>query len=432
MFVSDCLGVNEEGHLTIGGCDTVALAKRFGTPLYVMDEDQIRKNCRAFTQSMNEYYDGMGSVCFASKAFCCLEMCRIAFQEGLKLDVCSMGEYYTALKAGVPAKNCRMHGNYKTEEELYFEIETGIGAIIADNIEELERIDRLAGEIGTCPHVLLRVKPGIDAHTHDFVRTGQIDSKFGLALETGEAMEAVKYSLDCKNLNLTGFHSHIGSQIFDIEPFEHNARVMLEFIAKVKEETGFVTQELDLGGGFGIKYTESDNPAPFGEYLKRVSAVIKEKSAELGIIAPEISIEPGRSIVGATGITLYNVGAVKNIPGIRTYVLIDGGMYEDPRYALYKSEYKIVNACRANAPEDSVITLAGRCCESGDLIGENMKVAELKNNDTVAVLSTGAYNFSMASNYNRFARPAVIMIKDGKPRLIVYRQSVQDLIAGDI
>ena len=432
MFVSECLNVNDQGHLTIGGCDTTLLAKQFGTPLYVMDEEQIRKNCRGFTRAMDKYCDGRGRVSFASKAFCCMEMCRIINEENMYLDVCSAGEYYTALAAEFPPERCCLHGNCKTEEELRFAMETNIGTIVADNIEELKKIDRLAGEVGYCPHILLRIKPGIDAHTHDFIRTGQIDSKFGFALETGEAMEAVRFVLGCENLKLTGFHSHIGSQIFDVEPFEHNAYVMLDFILQVKQETGFEVAELDLGGGFGIKYSEADNPENYSEYIRRISSVVRSRSLELGITPPIVSVEPGRSIVGDAGITLYTVGAVKNIPDIRTYVLIDGGMFDNPRYALYRAQYRIVNAQRANAPEDTVITLAGKCCESGDLIGENLSVAQLKENDIVAVLSTGAYNFSMASNYNRFARPAVVMVKDGQPRVIVRRQTFMDIVSMDI
>lgn len=432
MFVSDCLNVNDNGHLTIGGCDTVELAERFGTALYVMDEESIRNNCRQFVGAINKYYDGRGRISFASKAFCCLEMCRIMNQENMSLDVCSMGEYMTALKAGFPAERCCLHGNYKTEGELRYAMETGIGVIIADNTDELIRIDRLAGEIGSCPKLLLRIKPGIDAHTHDFIKTGQIDSKFGFALETGEAMDAVRFALERPNLNLVGFHSHIGSQIFDTEPFEHNAEVMLDFIARVKAETGTEITELDLGGGFGIKYSEQDRPAPYEEYIRRVTEVVKRKVQELGVTPPVISFEPGRSIVGAAGITLYTVGSVKHIPDIRTYVIIDGGMYDNPRYALYHSEYRIVNAGRANAPEDTVITLAGRCCESGDLIGEGMSVAGLREGDVVAVLSTGAYNFSMASNYNRFGRPAVVMVKNGEARIVVRRQTAEDLMSFDI
>jgi len=432
MFVSDCLDINEKGHLTIGGCDTVDLAKRFGTPLYVMDDETIRKNCRAFTDAIKNHYNGRGHVAYASKAFNCLEMCRIMAQEGMCIDVCSTGEYYTALKAGFPAEKCYYHGNCKTEEDLYFAMETGIGNIIADNIEELLIIEKLSSQLGNCPKIFLRIKPGIDAHTHDFVRTGQIDSKFGFALENGEAMKAVKFASECKHINFCGLHCHIGSQIFDIEPFEAAAEVMLNFIAQIKSEIGIVIKELDLGGGFGIKYSENDNPKPLGDYIVRVSEVMKKKCAELDIEIPEISIEPGRSIVGDAGITLYTVGAVKEIEGIRKYVLIDGGMADNPRYALYQAEYAIVNAQNAEAPANDVITLAGRCCESGDLIGENMKVAELKSGDVVAVLSTGAYNHSMASNYNRLSRPAVIMVRDGEPKVIVRRESIQDIILNDI
>ncbi len=432
MFVSDCISVNEKGHLTIGGADTLALAAEFGTPCYVLDEQQIRQNCRAFVTSMQQNYDGHGKVTYASKAFCCKEICRIVAQEGLGLDVVSGGEIYTALSAGVPAERLCFHGNNKTRDELEYAVASGVGRVIVDNLEELKTLSRVAAGSGRTVDVLLRIKPGIDAHTHEFIRTGQIDSKFGLAIETGEAMQGVEAALKAENICLRGFHCHIGSQIFDVDPFELAAQVMIGFIADVKEKTGCEVQELDLGGGFGIKYRSDDNPLAYEEYMARVAAVLKKECAARQVNTPFVSIEPGRSIVGSAGLTLYTVGAVKTIPGVRTYVSIDGGMGDNPRYILYQAEYEILNAAKANEPKTQLITLAGRCCESGDLIQENAPIQPVAAGDVVAVLSTGAYNYSMASNYNRIPRPPVVMVNDGQARVIVRRESYEDVVKNDV
>ncbi len=432
MFVSECLNVNREGHLTIGGCDTVELVHKYGTPLYVMDETQIREHCRAFVQSIRENYDGHGRVLFASKAFCCKEMCRIAQSEDMGLDVVSGGELYTALSAGFPADRIYFHGNNKTELEIETALEAGIARIIVDNFPELETIDRIAGTMGKKADIMFRIKPGIDAHTHSYIRTGQIDSKFGVALETGEAMQIVKRALALEHVNLCGLHCHIGSQILDVDPFEHAAEVMLRFIADIKAETGFAVRELNLGGGFGIKYLESDDPVAYSEYMNRVARVVKAKAQEYGLELPYILIEPGRSIVGSAGITLYTVGAVKTIPNVRTYVSVDGGMCDNPRYILYSSDYDIVCANKVNAPRDFKVTVAGKCCESGDLIQENTAIQQVEHGDILAVLSTGAYNYSMSSNYNRIPRPPVVMVKDGESRVIVKGETFEDLIRNDI
>ena len=312
MFITDNLSTNEKGHLTIGGVDTTELAKDFGTPLYVMDENLIRENCRSFKNSIDKFYGGKGLVCYASKAFSCKEMLRVVQSENVGLDVVSIGEMYTAVKAGFNCDNICFHGNNKTDEELEYAIDNNIGRIIVDNIYELERLNKIAERKNVIANVMLRIKPGIDAHTHNFVKTGQIDSKFGFAIETGEAYEAaVMAGLDkCLNVRLKGLHCHIGSQIFDIDPFEHAAEVMLQFIAKLKQEAGIVIEELNLGGGFGIKYVENDDPKPYETYMERVSVVIKKKCEELGLDLPFILIEPGRSIAGPAGITLYTVGGI--------------------------------------------------------------------------------------------------------------------------
>lgn len=432
MFVSDCLNVNEKGHLKIGGCDTIDLAEKYGTPLYVVDENEIRKNCRAFVKSIEDNYNGHGTVAYASKAFSCMEMYRICKQENMSIDTVSAGEIYTALKAGFPAERIYFHGNNKTLDEIEFALDNNVGRIVVDNLTELEKIEKAAEKRNITAKIMFRIKPGIDAHTHSFIRTGQIDSKFGLALENGEAMVGVKRALDLKNVELCGLHCHIGSQIFDISPFELAAEVMMDFIAKIKEETGAEIKELNLGGGFGIKYTGEDKPAPYSDYMNRVAAVIKKKAEELSMELPFIIIEPGRSIAGAAGITLYTVGAVKEIENVRTYVSIDGGMTDNPRYILYQSTYEIFCANKANEPKTEKITLAGKCCESGDLIQENAMIQKVVPGDTIAVLSTGAYNYSMASNYNRIGRPAVVMTNNSESRIIVNRESFEDLVRNDV
>ncbi len=432
MFVSENLGINAAGDLTIGGVDTVELAKEYGTPLYVMDEQMVRKTLRRFHDSMNKYYNGKGEVHYASKAFSCMEMCRIVASEGDGLDAVSIGELYTAYKAGFPMEKVGFHGNNKTDEELRFALEKGVGHIIVDNISELHRLEDIAAEMNVKPNIMFRIKPGIDAHTHDFVKTGQIDSKFGFALETGEAFEAVKEAVNCKNVKLYGLHCHIGSQIFDIEPFEEAAKVMLAFIAKIKNELGYEIEGLNLGGGFGIKYLEENDPAPFEVYLERVSGVVRAECERLGVELPTMFIEPGRSIAAPAGITLYTVGARKEIPNIRTYVSVDGGMADSPRYILYKSEYEAIVANKANEERNERVTIAGKCCESGDLIGENMKLQHAESGDIIAVCATGAYNYSMSSNYNRLQKPAVVFVNNGESRIAVKRETLDDIIRNDI
>ena len=432
MFVSENLSVNSAGNLTIGGVDTVELAKEYGTPLYVMDEQVIRNSLRRFHDSMNKYYDGKGEVHYASKAFSCMEMCRVVASEGDGLDVVSIGELYTAYKAGFPMDKVGFHGNNKTDEELTYALKYKVGHIIVDNISELHRLEGIAAEMNVKPNIMFRIKPGIDAHTHDFVKTGQIDSKFGFALETGEAFEAVKEAVSCKNVHLSGLHCHIGSQIFDIAPFEEAAKVMLGFIAEIKEKLGFVIEGLNLGGGFGIKYLNEHDPAPFEVYLERVSSVVKNECARLNIDLPKMFIEPGRSIAAPAGITLYTVGARKEIPNIRTYISVDGGMADNPRYILYGSEYDAVVANKAGYDRTEKVTIAGKCCESGDLIGENMPLQHAESCDIIAVCATGAYNYSMSSNYNRLQKPAVVFVNKGKSRVVVKRETLDDIIRNDV
>ncbi|MBC8584068.1 diaminopimelate decarboxylase [Youxingia wuxianensis] len=432
MFVSDCLNVNELGHLTIGGRDTVELAQTFGTPVYVMDEQQIRKSCESYRESINKYYGGQGLVAYASKAFCCKAICKMIDEEGLGLDVVSIGELYTAQSVNFPPEKIFFHGNNKTVQELLAALEYEVGHIVVDNLTELEILNQLAISQNKKANIMFRIKPGIDAHTHDFVRTGQIDSKFGLALETGEAMQAVKAAVGMSHINLKGLHCHIGSQIFDIEPFQHAAQVMLGFMAEIKAQTGLELSELNLGGGFGIKYLPEHDPVEYDRYMMLVSQTVKTTCQEKGLKTPFIIIEPGRSIVGPAGITLYTVGSVKEIPGIRTYVSVDGGMGDNPRYILYQSEYEALIANKAGQPKTRTVTIAGKCCESGDLLGENMPIQEVAPGDILAVLATGAYNYSMSSNYNRISKPAVVMIKDQQARTVVKRETLEDIVRNDL
>nr|WP_290462452.1 diaminopimelate decarboxylase [Acutalibacter muris] len=429
---SPCLSINENGHLTISGCDTTALAKQYGTPIYVISEEEVRRICRSYTESFQKYYNGNGRPIYASKAFNCKEMCRVVTSEGLDVEVVSGGELYTALQAGVSGGRIHFQGNNKSSKELELAIDNDVGDIVVDNFSELEKLNKIAGEKGAIANISLRVKPGIDAHTHEFIRTGQVDSKFGLDLESGEAFSAAKRALRMDNVKLIGLHCHIGSQVMEKEPFVHAAEVMLGLHHRIYKELEVELEQLNLGGGFGIHYLETDDFIPYHEYMQEVSAKISEVCAKYGIKLPRIYIEPGRSIVGEAGITLYTVGNIKEIPNVRNYVAIDGGMYENPRYALYQSDYTCLIANKANRPADYVATIAGKCCESGDLIQEHTHIQSPEEGDILAVLSTGAYNYSMASNYNRNPRPACIMVSQGESRVIIRGETYEDLVRNDL
>ena len=431
-LVSECLQVNAAGHLTIGGCDTVELARKYGTPLYVMDESSIRTALRDYKRSIDENYENGGMVAYASKACCFQELYRIVMQEGCGADVVSGGELYTAMRVGFPADRLYFHGNNKSESELRMALEYGVGRIVVDNLTELAQLSRISQEMGKTAAIFLRITPGIDALTHSFVRTGQIDSKFGITLENGDAMKAVRRALETPGVELKGLHCHIGSQIFDEEPFIHAAETMLNFMAQIRDETGIVLTQLNLGGGFGIRYTEDDHPKAYGEYMKLVSGALHKRAKALQMPVPYLIIEPGRSAVASAGITLYTVGAVKDIPGIRTYVSIDGGMPDNPRYALYQAAYTAVVANKAAQPADRIYTISGRCCESGDLIQEHTPLQECEHGDILAVLATGAYNYSMSSNYNRLPRPAIVMVRDGQARIVVKAETYEDLNRNDL
>ena len=432
MLVSENLSVNEKNHLVIGNNDAVELAKEFGTPLYVLDEDLFRKNCRIYKNSIDKYYDDNGLVLYANKALCTLHTCKVVNEEGLGVDVVSGGELYTAIKAGFPVEKIYFHGNNKTTAELEMAVENRVGHIIVDNEYELDRLNEIAKKHNIVQNIMFRIKPGVDAHTHSFIQTGQIDSKFGVALENGEAFEIYKKANEMSNVNPDGLHCHIGSQIFEVEPFCKAAEIMMNFAGDLKDKLGLEIKKLNLGGGFGIKYTKDDDPLPYDEYIKYVSEVVKNTAQKRGLDIPFILMEPGRSVVAPAGVTLYTVGSVKDIKGIRKYVSVDGGMADNPRYIMYESEYTAVVANRANAPENDKVTVAGKCCESGDILLKDTMLAEAEPGDILAVMATGAYNYSMASNYNRIPKPAMVAVKNGEAKLIVKRETYEDVIKNDI
>lgn len=432
MFVSKNLTVNELNHLEIGGCDTVRLAKEYGTPLYVLDEDLIRENCRVYKDAIDKYYDGNGMVLYANKALCTVHTFKVTKEEGLGADVVSGGELYTAIKAGFPMENVYFHGNNKTYDELLMAVKNGVGHIIVDNIYELEMLNEIAKKQGIVQNIMFRIKPGVDAHTHSFIQTGQIDSKFGVALENGEAFEIYEMAHKMSNVNPDGLHCHIGSQVFDVEPFCKAAEIMMNFAGDLKDKLNLSIKKLNLGGGFGIRYVNSDDPVSYDEYIKHVSGVVKETAKKRGIEVPFILMEPGRSICAPAGITLYTVGSIKDIKNIRKYISVDGGMADNPRYILYQSQYTAVVANKAGDEITDKVTIAGKCCESGDLLLEDTMLQKAEPGDILAVLATGAYNYSMASNYNRIPRPAMIAISGGKSKVIVKRESYEDLLRNDV
>ena len=431
-MLHDNYTVGENGHLFVGGCDTVSLARKYGTPLYVIDEDKVRRSMRKFREIMQKYFPAGSRVLYASKALSYVDIYRVAASEGLGADVVSSGEIYTALKGGLPGSAMYFHGNNKTDEDIEYALGAGVGTFVADCREELEYLDAAARRIGKKQDVLLRITPGIDPHTHKKVVTGSVDSKFGTPIETGQAYELVRFALGLKNITLRGFHSHIGSQIFDSGPFSDAAEIMMRFIADLSEKLGYTAEYLNLGGGYGVTYTEDRADLDADRVLREISEKLTGLAGEFGIEVPKIIIEPGRALVAAAGVTLYTVGSVKTIPGYRTYVSIDGGMPDNPRYALYQSDYTALIASKAAEPASQRVTIAGRCCESGDLIQENAPLQSCKRGDILAVLVTGAYNYSMASNYNRIPRPAMVSVSGGKDRLVVRRESFEDLVRNEL
>jgi len=423
---------NDEGHLTIGGVDAVDLAREYGTPLYVMDEVLIRQNCQAYVNAFAKYYPN-ADVAYASKAFLCAAMVALVEQEHMSLDVVSGGEIATALKAGFPMSRTYFHGNNKTVEEIELAMKAGVGRIVVDSVHELELLNHIAWKVGITPAVYLRLTPGVSAHTHHYISTGQLDSKFGIPIEMGMAMAATKQALALAHVELAGFHCHIGSQIFDFEGFAVAVRTMLRFVADVKQELGFVAGELNLGGGLGVRYTAEDTPKSPEALVKFLADAVLSNCAELGLTPPRLTIEPGRSIVGEAGTTLYTIGTVKEIPGVRTYVSVDGGMGDNIRPALYQAVYECAVANKLDAPATKMVTVVGRFCESGDRLIEEAKVAEgVTTSDLLAVFTTGAYNYAMASHYNRYPKPAVVFVAGGKADLVVRRETFEEMAAFDL
>lgn len=430
MKLHGTMKINSIGHLDIGGCDTVELVKEFGSPLYVMDEESIRLTCREYYNSFTGKYNAQ--VIYASKAFMSKAMCRIIQQEGLGLDVVSGGELFTAREAGFPMENIYFHGNNKTPDEIETALKFGIGRFVVDNLNELRILNSLAGEQGVNAKILFRVTPGIEAHTHEYIRTGQIDSKFGLVMINGQAMEAIKEALTLTNVEVFGIHCHIGSQIFELESYQHAVQVMMDFVADIARETGLVVKELNLGGGFGIYYHGADNPARIDDYAQIVMNTVGEEANRLALPIPKVIVEPGRSIVGTAGTTLYTVGSVKHIHGVRTYVAVDGGMTDNPRQALYQAKYEAALANKANQQGKELVSIAGKCCESGDMLIWDILLPTVETGDILAVSCTGAYNYSMSSNYNRICRPAVVLVNQGQGEVIVKRETYQDVARNDV
>lgn len=431
MLYSD-LDINSKGHLTIAGYDTVTLAEKYGTALFVMNVDKFRENCRVYTDTMKECFGEGSFPLFASKALSFTGIYKLVAECGLGTDIVSPGELYTAKKAGFPMEKAYFHGNNKTDADIRFAIEAGLGCFVVDNETELVRLEELAAEAGIVQKILLRITPGIDPHTHKAIVTGSVDSKFGQAIETGQAFAIVEKALACPHISLQGFHCHIGSQIFETEPFCTAADIMLRFIFDVRERFGYEARFLNLGGGFGVRYVESHPVIDIAANIRLVASHIRARCQEFSLTMPKILMEPGRSIVADTTLTLYTVGSVKEITGYRNYVSVDGGMTDNPRYALYGSEYTVITASKASCPADFSCTIAGRCCESGDLLQENVAIARPERGDILAVLTTGAYNYSMASNYNRLPRPAILLVGKDYEKLAVRRETYEDLCLCDL
>lgn len=420
-------GVNPDGHLTIGGCDAVELADKFGTPLFVVDEATLRAQCRAYADAFRA--SGIDTeVIYASKAFICQAMCKIAVEEGLSIDVSSGGELYVALSAGVPPDKIYMHGNNKTPGELEFAIRENVGRLVVDSFNELELLGRLAAERDARVPVLLRITPGIKPSTHGYVQTGQIDSKFGFGLSDGSAMEAIRAVLGAKTVELKGIHAHIGSQIFALHSYAKAIELIVEFMKAVRDETGFEIGELNAGGGLGISYEATDEPSTVEEYADVILTGVATDTKKLGLAMPKVMIEPGRSIVGNAGVTLYRVGTIKKIPRVRTYISVDGGMSDNIRPMLYEAAYEAFIANKADQKRAITATVAGKHCESGDILVRDVKLPPVKIGDVLCTPATGAYGYSMASNYNKQPRPAVVMVADGKARIVIRRETYEDLL----
>ena len=427
-FICGNLSLGPSGRLFFAGQDTSVLAEKYGTPLYLMDEDHIRAKCRLFKRCLTEHFGGRGHILYASKAASFKRIYEIMHEEDMCVDVVSPGEIYTALKAGFPLERAWFHSNNKSDEDIAFAIDHGIGHFVIDSTEELLAVDAAAAKHGIRQKLLLRLTPGIDTHTFEAVDTGKVDSKFGFAIETGQAEEIFRLALTLENIDLRGFHCHVGSQLFDSDVFIRSARIMLDFMALMKSKYGYAAEQLNLGGGFGVPYVLSDPEPDIENILKETADGIRSICAQYDMEMPEIGFEPGRCIVADAGLTLYTVGMVKRIPGFINYVSVDGGMTDNPRYALYGAEYTVLPADRMEEDRNMVCSVVGRCCESGDIIQPDVPMPEtMKRGDLVAVCTTGAYNYSMASNYNRVPRPPIVMLSGGENYIAVRRETLDDL-----
>jgi len=422
--------VNSKGHLEIGGCDVVSLAQKYGTPLYVLDEAFLRKNMREYIDSF-KLTETKFKVAYASKALCTMALCKIAEQEGLNLDVVSGGELYTAIKSNFPTERIHFHGNNKSIEEISMAIKNNIGLIVADNFFDMKTIENVAKNLNKKINVLLRITPGVEAHTHQYITTGQEDSKFGFDLSSGDAFVGVKLAKESQWLNFKGLHIHIGSQIFDMTGFKVAIERIFQFMLDIKQNLGILIEILNMGGGLGIRYTEDDTPITIREFVFNLVSMIKNNAKEYSYPMPELWVEPGRSIVGEAGYTLYTIGTKKEIPGVRNYLAIDGGMSDNIRPALYQAKYKAIIGNKANKEATDLYTVAGKACESGDILIKDILLPKADFEDILVVFSTGAYNYAMASNYNRIPRPAMILVNNGHSEIIVQRESYEDLIIND-
>ncbi|MEY2192336.1 diaminopimelate decarboxylase [Neobacillus sp. BF23-41] len=431
MYFYGTTGVNKNGNLEIGGVDSVELTKEFGTPLYVYDVALMRERARSFKQAFEEQ-NIKAQVAYASKAFSTIAMIQLAEEEGLSLDVVSGGELYTALVAGFPVERIHFHGNNKSREELEMALDQEIGCIVVDNFSELALLKAISIEKNAHVNILLRVTPGIEAHTHDYILTGQEDSKFGFDLQNGQAEDALKMALEIENFDVLGLHCHIGSQIFETTGFLLAAKKIVEKMEAWKKELSFEAKVLNLGGGFGIRYTKEDEPLQPFQYVSEIIREVKKLTESYSLKMPEIWIEPGRSLVGDAGITLYKVGSSKEVPGVRKYLAVDGGMSDNIRPALYQAKYEAVLANKPLTKANKTVSIAGKCCESGDMLIWDLPLPETGEEDILAVFCTGAYGYSMSNNYNRIPRPAVVFVENGTATLVVKRETYEDLLRHDL
>ena len=430
-MLSDNIQRASDGSLLFAGQSVPALAKQYGTPLYLMDEGRIRHNCRMYTETFRECFGDGALPLYAGKAASFRAIYRIAKEEGLGIDAVSPGEIHTALSAGFPAEKIFFHGDGKTDADIRYALEHRIGYFIVDNPDELNRLAEEASRMGMVQKVLLRVTPGIDPHTYKAINTGTVDVKFGVPMETGQAYAFVQDALCMPSLSVCGLHCHVGSEVFDETVFEDTIDVMTDFMAQLHKGFGFVTEMLNVGGGYGVRYLETDKHIDIPERIRSVATHLKQRIEALGLKLPFFLMEPGRSIVADAGMTVYTVSSVKRIPGYKYYVVIDGGMTDNPRFPLYSAPYTVLHADR-EAPFYAVYDLAGRCCESGDIIQPAVKLPiDTKRGDHIAVCTTGAYNYSMASNYNRLPRPPVVMLTEDGSYLAVRRETLEDLVALD-